>query len=150
MNNKTKVIIAIVGLAASFAFGRYSVNDPEVKTSIKGKEDVTKSVDKDTKKRSTTTVTESPDGSKSTTTVTEEETSERRDTAKSRETSIDQSSVPVVRRTLNVSALVGVRAFDNLQPIYGASITKEVLGPITVGVWGLSSGTGGVSVGLSF
>jgi hypothetical protein len=54
----------------------------------------------------------------------------------------------------HVSALVG--ASVNLKPLgmgplrYGASVERRVLGPVWVGAWGLSSGEGGVSLGVVF
>lgn len=52
---------------------------------------------------------------------------------------------------LSVSALVA-NDFSNrgLSPIYGASVSKEIIGPITIGAFGLTNGTVGVSVGLNF
>ncbi len=62
-----------------------------------------------------------------------------------------KQSVAYQNPTLNVSVLVAndfsIRA---IKPIYGVSVTKEVLGPITVGAFGLTSGTVGLSVGLNF
>lgn len=53
-----------------------------------------------------------------------------------------------------VHALVGTPI--SLKPlglgpvVYGAAVERRVLGPISVGAWGLSSGQGGVSLGLVF
>jgi hypothetical protein len=54
----------------------------------------------------------------------------------------------------HVSALVG--AGVSLKPfglgplVYGASVERRVLGPVVVGVWGLSSAAGGITVGVAF
>jgi hypothetical protein len=54
----------------------------------------------------------------------------------------------------HVSALVG--AGVSLKPlglgplVYGASVERRVLGPVFVGVWGLSSAAGGITVGAAF
>lgn len=54
-----------------------------------------------------------------------------------------------VRPRTNVSALFGTSIHD-LQPIYGISVTQEVLGPVTLGAFGMSNGTVGLSLGWSF
>ena len=52
---------------------------------------------------------------------------------------------------LNVSALAGIdTATSLLKPIYGISISKEFMGPITVGAYGLTNGVVGLSVGVNF
>lgn len=53
--------------------------------------------------------------------------------------------------TINVSGLVA-NDFSKglLVPVYGISVSKEFLGPITVGAFGLTSGTIGLSVGINF
>ncbi len=56
-----------------------------------------------------------------------------------------------VRKTTNISALVANDFSKRLiEPVYGLSVSKEVLGPITVGVFGFTNTTVGVSVGISF
>lgn len=63
----------------------------------------------------------------------------------------NKTLVQLKSSTINVSALVGNDFSKRLiQPIYGISVSKELLGPITVGLFGLTSGTIGVSVGLNF
>lgn len=47
-----------------------------------------------------------------------------------------------------VSGLVGTGL--PLVPIYGAHVERRILGPVSVGAWALSSGVGGLSVGVSF
>lgn len=47
-----------------------------------------------------------------------------------------------------VSALVGTGL--PLVPIYGAHVERRILGPISLGAWGLSSGVVGLSVGVEF
>lgn len=51
------------------------------------------------------------------------------------------------RSKLAISALAGT---DLSKPIYGAAVSKEVLGPITIGIFGLSNASFGASVGLNF
>ncbi len=55
------------------------------------------------------------------------------------------------RPKLNVSVLVANDFSKNsLQPLYGVSISKEVLGPVTAGAFALTNGTIGVSIGINF
>ncbi|MFN9955213.1 MAG: hypothetical protein ACK55I_19125, partial [bacterium] len=50
--------------------------------------------------------------------------------------------------SFNISVLAGSSVPIN--GVLGVSATKSVLGPITVGAWGLTNGTAGLSVGLNF
>lgn len=54
-------------------------------------------------------------------------------------------------KKLNVSVLVA-NDFSQSTPklLYGVSVTKEVLGPITIGLFGLTNGTVGGSIGINF
>lgn len=58
--------------------------------------------------------------------------------------------VPQTKR-LNVSVLVA-NDFSNSvpKPLYGVSVTKEVLGNVTLGIFGLTSGVIGGSIGYDF
>lgn len=51
----------------------------------------------------------------------------------------------------NVSALVGNDFSKSLpKPLYGINVSREFLGPVTIGAFGLTNGVLGVSVGLNF
>lgn len=50
----------------------------------------------------------------------------------------------------HVSAGAGVHALRFQEPIYKVEVAKDILGPLNVGVWGLSNGTIGLSIGFSF
>lgn len=147
MNLKTKVIIIIVGLAATFAAGRYSVSSVDTKSKEVVKTDTQKDTTQDTKK--TTTIEKTPDGKEITTIQEETVTNTHKSTDK-----VDQSSTSVVaqpRKTLNISGLAAMDFSGHIPtPVYGASISKEILGPITIGAIGLTNGVIGVSIGLDF
>lgn len=52
---------------------------------------------------------------------------------------------------MNVSVLAGIDFSSAVpKPTYGVSINKEFIGPITVGVFGLTNGTIGASIGVNF
>jgi len=144
---KTKVIISILVLAAVFAAGRYSVSSIDTKSKEVVKTDTQKDTTQDTKK--TTTIEKTPDG-KEITTIQEE-------TVINAHTSIDKtdqsstSTVSNARKTLNVSGLASLDLSSrSVMPVYGASVSKEILGPVTLGVFGLTNGVIGVSIGLDF
>lgn len=84
-----------------------------------------------------------PGGAVDTTTTTIDHTQRVETAAKQ----VTQVKTPVI----NVSALVSVNFNGNLlSPVYGVSVSKEMIGPITVGAFGLTSGVVGASLGLNF
>lgn len=149
MTLKAKIVICFAILATAFAAGRYSVSGAIVKTTEQTTTDTTKQVDKDTHKNTTTVTEEDGTGKKKTTTVVTEDTTTRSKTDEVIKDDKSSVTTPVKRNTLNVSALASVD-IKNFVPVYGLSITKEVLGPVTVGAFGLTSGVVGVSLGLNF
>lgn len=102
-------------------------------------------MEKEVVKNNIVTVTRTvtlPDGTKDeTTTVTD------RSTTKHQESTTLVTAIP----TLNVSGLVA-NDFSTgvLKPVYGISVSKQIIGPFTVGGFALTNGTIGVSVGLNF
>lgn len=54
------------------------------------------------------------------------------------------------QRATMVSALAATDIHDITKVVYGVSVAREVLGPVTVGAFGLSSGVFGVSLGVRF
>lgn len=156
MNLQTKIGIAAALLAAAFAFGRWSAPTKiKTETKIVEVEKKTEETKKDeNKNKKTTTHTKvSPDGTRETTTTTVE--TDRKSTDRSR--TDDKSTTQVITKEVEksksyvtISALAGMSFKDLTTPFYGGSLSKPVLGPITLGVWGLTNGTGGVSIGLTF
>lgn len=103
--------------------------------------------DKDTHRHTETVIVEEPGGKKTTTIVTDEntETKTRKDT--SRQTQVQVESK---KSTINISALAGVNIREPSIPVYGISVSKELIGPVTVGAFGFSNGLVGMSVGINF
>lgn len=142
MNTKIKVLVAIIAILAVFAAGRYSVQSI-TKTEIvqideKKKEDI--------KEDTHTVIVKNPDGTTTTTIDSHVDTS-RTDTTKTTDKIVQQTNT---RKTLNVSLLSSYNLVSPATLDFGLSISKEVLGPVTVGLWGMKSGIVGVSVGLNF
>lgn len=58
---------------------------------------------------------------------------------------------PVAKSKIHISALAGLDlSLSAPRPIYGASISKDFIGPISIGAWGLTNGSAGVILGISF
>jgi len=146
MTVKTKLLIVGVALLAAFAAGRYTVPE-KVKIVTQTVEVEKKQENSDLKEHTKTTIVKKPDGSSVTTieTVADDKTNE------TDSSTIDtQTSKEITRESqVTISALAGVN-ISSPAMVYGASVTKPILGPITIGLWGLSNATIGVSVGLSF
>lgn len=165
MSTKAQLIILGATAAVFFATGWWVVPTKtliETKTvEVEKKTDTSKTnIDKDLHKETTTVETKTPDGTVTTVTKTTEDT--KTDT-KSKSTETDQKTVQsdtvkeVTREGAHISlaflagAPVSLSHGISLQaPMYGGSVTKDILGPIQAGAWGLSSGTFGVSLGLKF
>lgn len=161
METKTKIIIATISLITAFAFGRYSVPERvKIETKIveveKKTSDKNSEAERNKKKTTETKETVKPDGTRETTTKTTEETevSKKNNEHSTDETSKNsESSKEVIsgqsKTSLNV--LAGIKVSDITGGlIYGVSVTKPILGPISIGVWGLTNSTIGASVGLLF
>ncbi len=145
MTNKIKLILSIVALTISFAAGRLSVAAPEVKTDAK---QTSTSDQHEVQDTSTTTVTvKQPDGAETTTTKTD--TTTKIITIADSTTDVKTDILPPKANTLNVSALGGYY-FGGRDLVYGVHISKQFIGPISAGLWGLNNGTIGVSVGINF
>lgn len=148
MTNKVKIGLAVAVLLTTFTAGRYSAQSAKVATKI----DTTVTEDKKStqdKHKQTTTITEKkPDGTTKTVTKVTEDTETKKDTTTD-SVSHTQQVVTPVKSSLNISALAGLDLSGRL-PVYGVSINKQVLGPVTLGAYGLTNGVIGVSIGLNF
>lgn len=147
MSNKVKIIVGVVVLATVFAFGRWSA-PVKIKTETKIVEVDKKVDDINKKEHKKTVIVHKPDGT-IITTITDDTDTHKHETDTS--STVSDTTKEVVRRssTLTVSALTGL-SLNGYTPIYGAHVTKQIIGPLALGVWGLSSRELGVSVGLSF
>ncbi len=156
MTTKTKVILSIVALLTAYGFGRWS-SPEKVVTVVKTVEVEKKKSKTETSKEvhRTTTITETtkPDGTKTvTTTIREDSVTEReKNTSENRSKSTEETKeITRASAKVTVSALAGIDILSPGAPLYGASLSKPVLGPITLGIWGLTNSVGGVSLGLTF
>ena len=160
MNTKQKVIVIGIAVLVSYGLGRWS-SPTKVKTiiqtvQVQNKLNDTKSnLDLNRHKETVTTTVRKPDGTMEITTHTVEDTTANKtrtqhDTDQLTQTSSQSKEVTYSKSKVTISALGGLSFSGTPIPVYGASVSKDVFGPIAVGAFGLSNRTVGVSVGLTF
>lgn len=153
MSTKTKVIIAAVALLVAFASGRW-LAPTKVVTEIKTVEVERKETDEEKKKHQTIIITETknPDGTVTKITKIVNNTKEtKHETDDSRKETDDTKTVERSQSRLHLSALSGVQLNSGVPTVvYGGHVSKEILGPISIGVFGFTNSTFGASIGLSF
>ena len=148
MQVKYKVIISVVVLAVAFASGRYSVNSsPNTKTTEVVKTNTQEQTDQN--KHIVTVITKDCKTGKEVTTITEDDVVREKEAQKT-VTDLLQTVTQQQRSKFNVSALADVDLTSAFKPSYGISIEREVIGPITAGVYGLTNGVIGISIGVNF
>jgi hypothetical protein len=151
METKYAVAGAVIALAVSFSAGRYSVGQPTVSTVVDTKTKVDVAKDSDTNTKTKIVEVKTKDGTVTKTTTIEQIKDEDTKIVQDIQTHAQQTITPPKRNSVNISALMGTRLTDNFGvPIYGAMVSKEVLGMVTVGAFGLTNGTVGVSIGFTF
>lgn len=138
MTQINEIILIVVLGGTSFFVGRMLA---PVKVETK-----TVYVDKiiEAKRKIKTIIVEKPSGEK-TTVITE-------DTNVSSHTKSKENDVVKVNEKsskISLSFLMSAITPKDI-PTYGVYASKEIAGPITIGVWGLLNGNYGVSVGLNF
>ncbi len=138
MEIKTYAIVVIVTSILSFSMGRYSVKSLQPQSAK-----VNTTSDINTHEHKVVVITKKVNGD-IVTTITDDLNRQN----KSQSSSITKQ---IPEPTVNVAALLGVDIENRMfRPTYGISVTKKLLGPITIGVFGLSSGVGGFSIGINF
>lgn len=160
MNTKTKVILCTGALLGAFAAGRWACPekvrvDTHTVEVEKKSEQVKTDTDRDRHVDTTVTVITLPDGTKEQTTHTVQDThtQQERKLAETDSTTKDSDTLKetiYASSRVTISLLGGVSTDNFSKPVYGVSLTKPILGPITVGIFGLSDRTFGCSVGLTF
>lgn len=151
LTTKTQVIILSITAVVCIAVGRYTVSSPEVITTKDITQDKSKQEDKDIHTHEVVTSTKKVDGTTTTTKVIDTDTISSKATQSETTAKIMQDIIPPKTGTTNVSALLSNNFSNGLwSPAYGVSVTHEVLGPLSVGAFGLTSGIVGVSVGITF
>ena len=150
ISRKTKIIISIVVVATAFASGRYSVQSPKVKTEIQVSQQTQENDVKNTHTKTTITETKKPDGTDTKTTVIDQVANENDTEHQQTNEQLKQTVTPPKLNTLNISVLGANDFRRGIAPTYGLSVSKQFIGPIRVGAFGLMNGIIGVSIGLDF
>lgn len=144
---RDEMIVLAVGLLLAFGLGRYS----SVLTSTTTVEDKTQTQnDTDNKSHTVKVVIVKSDGSSTTTETTD---SDLKQSVSSKEDLKSKVVVQTEKRPLTNVSLIVANDFmktNDLKPRYGASVTHEVLGSMTMGLFGINNGTLGVSIGYNF
>ena len=141
LNTKVKSLIACMIVLTAFAAGRYTGPKPATTTSETEIKD-----DSTIKTHTTVVITKAPDGTVKTTETTDQ--TENKDVTQNKTT----VAVAAIKTTkTNISALTALVPENGSRiPRYGVSVSREIIGPVTAGIFGLSSGIVGVSIGINF
>lgn len=168
LTGKQKILIVLVYTAGCVALGYYltpeKVKIVKEEVSVEDtKIDKKESVDTDVKKNKTTrtTIVEEtlPDGTKRKTTTVDSKTDTDKSTKKDVDTKTETVKTDTTTETetrtkssdhLSLSLIGAVDITNPNGIIYGGHVQKNLLGPVTIGVFGLSNGVAGCSVGLTF
>lgn len=146
LTNSWKVT-AIVGLVAlAVGYGSALLTQPE-KVVTKTQEVIKTVTVEHTNQTTTKTVIKKPDG----TTITQEKTEDTHDlkTSENQRISIDKQ-VSNSKPDWMVSATAGFGYDRSLDPVYGVSVQRRILGNIYMGAYGMTNKNVGLSVGLQF
>lgn len=144
-NKKILILCYIVTLAVGYYIGQKSNSHLVQDTKHDTTTDTSKNTHKETKEIEET----APDGTKKKTKIITEDTN----TEKKKTDEIvthKEETITQPKKTLHVNALAGLDTSRAFTPVYGASVSKEFIGPVTLGAFGLTNGTVGISVGVAF
>ncbi len=148
MDLKYKVIAVTVVAVGSFAAGRWMA-PTKVETKVVEVEKIVTVKEEQKRKDKKTVITKKPDGETTTviTEITDTNTSNKTVdlSLKSEQTKKEMSTSKVT-----VSALAGFSLTNPSGLLYGVSISKPVLGPLTLGVFGFQDKRVGFSIGFTF
>lgn len=142
MNNIFKLILGLVMVGClGYGIGRY-IQPAKVET--KEVEVIKEVIKKDIE--IVVREVEHPDGTKERTTTTKDKSVEtsKKDTKK--EMIVTENN----KSQWKAHALIGADIKDVSRLLYGAQIERRVLGNLSIGAWGLTNQTVGVSVGFEF
>lgn len=168
MSSRTIIVLACLLLVGGFLAGRYSVPESmqletrSVEADQKTENEVrleSVTIDQDRHREVMVTELVKPDGTRETTTRTVTDSQAKhiassvQENVRTETASKDSTVIKTVqaRSSLELSLLVGaaVSLSSGVGPlIYGLHVSRPLLGPIVMGLWGASNGVAGVSIGL--
>lgn len=151
MSVRSHAITALASLTIGAASAWY-FKPPVVETRTEYRDkivEVVKTVKERVKVQTKTRKETKPDGTRvEETTVTKTDTDVK--TAGSKTSDVEKSVLQrYAQPDWRVSGLVGWD-FGRTQLVYGGAVERRIIGPVWLGVWGLSSGAAGGSVGVTF
>jgi hypothetical protein len=137
-----KPITSVLAIVVSFAFGHFTgptkIVTNTVTVQVEHKQE-------DVKTDTHQVQVKKPDGTTTTTTDTKTDDSTNTNIQDSTKTTNDIVKQP----NTNISVLAGLDT-KGANLVYGLSVTRTLLGPITAGIWANTSRTVGLSLGISF
>ena len=154
MSNKVKVLIVAAVALVCFAVGRYTApSKVTVQTKVVEVDHKVDDSDTKTHEHKKVVIVTKPDGT-SVTTITDSTNSDTKDhsvdistTTTNQTTTTDKSKN---FNNLTVYALAGSNLLHGGAITYGAMVTKPLLGPVFMGLFGMTNLTCGASIGLTF
>lgn len=146
---RQKAGLAIGYTLLVFAIGRYTKSPAKVSTQIVEQQKEKETEAKNIQTHKTVTETKHPDGTDTIVTQIDQTTTDAK--TEQIDTTIKATTSVTPVKTLNISVL-GANDFHEsvFKPTYGLSVTKPLIGPLTIGAFGLMNGVVGVSIGLDF
>jgi len=144
MQGKNLVVGAILLAGISYGVGRY-LQPAEVKIEIK---EIIKEVE--IEKRNVVTIIREivrPDGTKEVETRIVDKTTTEKDKTEMRS---EIKKVKALKPQWRASIMAGIDGSFKNPIIYGAQIERRILGPFSLGVWGMTNKTAGFSVSWEF
>jgi len=148
---KNQALIALALTATAFATGRYSVNTTPTIHTVTDTRTLTQ-VQTQVVDHTVTKIVEvkAKDGTDTKTTTIKQDDHTDTDSDTKQIAHVETTVTPPKRSAVNISLLGATNVRNPTALAYGVSVSKEVLGPLTVGAFGLTNGIIGVSVGLNF
>ena len=149
MTPAVKISIVAGAIILAAVIGRYTAPEKvRVETKTVTVEKVVTNTE--THKKTTTTDVVKPDGAHEIVTVATDDTNvHQTDNVNASTSAVAETTRGYSKTTLAV--LGGLKPLSPSEPpVFGGIVTRPILGPITVGVWGMSTGTFGAAFGLTF
>lgn len=146
MNVKELVIGVVLSLLIGIGIGRYTLPAKIISNEIDNKNIVTNVAQTDNSVQVVTKI-QKPDGTVITTTKIDKHV-DTNTTSKEKDTTEKHKEIVYDAPKWSIAALASTDFRGSVA--YGGSASYRIIGPINVGVFGLTSGVAGVSFGISF
>lgn len=144
MDSKTAGMILVIA-ASFFLIGRTTAPEKiKVEKEFVAVTTYKENIDKQFDINATTTTISKPDGTKVTRTKRTDRSKETKATS-SREIQYKTEIKEIIKSSPTSVMLVATNGLD-----YGLSLSRQVLGPITIGIFAFKSGVFGASIGVNF